>query len=211
MTPEREARIREVVACRQPNLTVVLENVHDPHNIGAVLRSCDSVGIQEIFVLYTEPQLDQDTLTIGQNSSSGATKWIDIHYYRDAESCFAHVKKQYDLVYATHLGKESKSLYELDLSRSVALVFGNEKDGVSNSSFQYIDGNFAIPQVGMVKSLNISVACAVSLYEAYRQRAGKGYYTNNYLLNQKQQQNLFEEYERRHEARSNRTDVRSKT
>ena len=69
MTPEREARFRKVAACRQPNLTIVLENVHDPHNIGAVLRSCDSVGIQEIFVVYTEPQLNLDTLSLGTEAA----------------------------------------------------------------------------------------------------------------------------------------------
>ena len=210
MTPAREDRFRKVAARRQPNLTIVLENVHDPHNIGAVLRSCDSVGIREIFVVFTEPQLDQDTLVLGRNSSSGATKWVDVHYYRDLDACFQHVRKHYQCLFATHLGQQSVSLYDLDLTQSVALVFGNEHDGVSEEALAYTTGNFVIPQVGMVKSLNISVACAVSLYEAYRQRNSKGYYTGNYLLDHAQQNELFHEYERRHKERSNRESVRSK-
>ncbi|MEL6924375.1 MAG: TrmH family RNA methyltransferase, partial [Bacteroidota bacterium] len=85
MTPERAAKFRRVIRRRQPNLTVILENVHDPHNIGAVLRSCDSVGIAEIFVLYTDPRLDVDRLELGKRSSSGARRWVDVHFYKEVE------------------------------------------------------------------------------------------------------------------------------
>ena len=88
MTPEREEKFEKVVAQRQFDLTVILENVHDPHNIGAVLRSCDSVGIREIFVLYTDDKLTEEKLTIGKKSSSGARKWVDVHYFTDVEKCF---------------------------------------------------------------------------------------------------------------------------
>ena len=81
MTEDRVNRFKEVVRQRQSNLTVILENVHDHHNIGAVLRTCDSVGIKEIFVLYTEPQLDQENLILGARASSGARKWIDVNFY----------------------------------------------------------------------------------------------------------------------------------
>ena len=80
MNPRRLAKFKRVVARRQPDLTVVLENVWDSHNVGAVLRSCDSVGIKEIFVLYTEPQLDQENLILGARASSGARKWIDVNF-----------------------------------------------------------------------------------------------------------------------------------
>ena len=152
-----------VAARRQPTLTVILENVHDPHNIGAVLRSCDSVGIREIFVLYTEPSLDQERIEIGKNASSGARKWIDIHLYHDVEACFAHVEQRYKNIWATHLGEQAVDLYEIDFTKSVALLFGNEHDGVSDASLKHATGNFLIPQMGMVQSLNISVACARSL------------------------------------------------
>jgi tRNA (guanosine-2'-O-)-methyltransferase len=86
------------------------------------------------------------------------------------------VRKKYKSIYGTHLAKESKSLYDLDLTESVALMFGNEHDGISDEALEFLDGNFIIPQYGMVKSLNISVACAVSVYEACRQRIMKGMY-----------------------------------
>lgn len=199
MTPERHQKFEKVVAQRQYNLTVILENVHDPHNIGAVLRTCDSVGVHEIFVLYTDEVLTEENLVVGKKSSSGARKWVDVHYFTNVDECFKAVKKRYEKVYCTHLSKDSKNLYELNLSESVALLFGNEHDGVSEKALQYCDGNFLIPQMGMVKSLNISVACAVSLYEAARQRIEKGYYKENPSASEIQKKELMEEYIKRHE------------
>ncbi len=210
MTPEREDKFRRVARNRQTNLTVILENVHDPHNIGAVLRSCDSVGVHEIFVLYTEPGLDRERLEIGTTSSSGARKWVNVHFYTDAAACFEHVRKNYENVFSTHLAQDAVSMHELDLSQSVALLFGNEHAGVSEEALRYSDGNFLIPQVGMVESLNISVACAVSLYEAFRQRKEKGFFDENPVLNEQGQQALFELYEERHVTQFKQKKVKRK-
>jgi tRNA (guanosine-2'-O-)-methyltransferase len=173
MTDERSERIRNVLNNRQPGLTVVLENVHDPHNISAVMRSCDSVGIQDIYILNTRISKHAK---FGKKSSASAANWLTIHQYDNAQECFQELQKRYSHIYATHLGQESKSLYDIDLASPVALVFGNEHSGVSEEALNYCTGNFIIPQVGMVKSLNISVACAVSLYEAFRQRQQKDFY-----------------------------------
>lgn len=210
MTPEREEKFRRVVARRQPDLTVVLENVHDPHNIGAVMRSCDAVGVQQLFVLYTEPQLIQKEIVIGKRSSSGARHWVDLHYYTDPEACFRHVRRLCGQVLATRLGVASQSLYTLDLTRSTALIFGNERDGVSEQVLAFADGNFNIPQMGMVDSLNISVACAVSLYEAFRQRQVAGFYEENPRLSTAGQELLYAEYLRRHEAKQKGSRVKAK-
>jgi tRNA (guanosine-2'-O-)-methyltransferase len=173
MTPEREARIKKVLENRQPGLVVVMENVHDPHNISAVMRTCDAVGVQDLFVLTTAIPRHKK---FGKNSSASAAGWLTIHQYDNTEECMKEVRKHCDKIYATHLGVESCSLYELDLSQRVALVFGNEHSGVTEECLRYCDGNFIIPQVGMVKSLNISVACAITLYEAFRQRQNAGAY-----------------------------------
>ncbi len=173
MTPEREARIKTVLNHRQPDLTIVMENVHDPHNISAVMRTCDSVGIQEIYVLNTQIGLHE---AFGKKSSSGVAKWLTVHQFQDIEECMTAIRKKYKKIFATHLGVESQSLYDLNLAESVALVFGNEKEGVSDECLAHCDGNFIIPQVGMAQSLNISVACAVTLYEALRQRTAAGLY-----------------------------------
>lgn len=173
MTPERAERLNHVLNHRQPDLTVVLENVFDPHNIAAVMRTCDAVGIQEIFVLNTRIARHKKW---GAKSSSSAAKWLTIHQYTDAQECFAHLRRKYKKIYTTHLSSDAANLYEMNLTEPVALVFGNEHSGVSDEIIALADGNFLIPQVGIIRSLNISVACAVTLYEAYRQKQAAGHY-----------------------------------
>lgn len=178
MTPERFNRLNGVLVKRQPDLTVILENVSDPHNISAVMRTCDAVGIQDIYILNTKIPRHKKW---GAKSSSSAQKWLTVHQFTDAKDCFNAVRKDFSRIYATHLAKDAADLYELNLTESVALVFGNEHSGVSEEILGYCDGNFVIPQVGMIKSLNISVACAVSLYEALRQKRNKGHYEKTKL------------------------------
>jgi len=205
LTEERLHKFRVAATRRQNNLSVILENVHDPHNLGAVLRSCDSVGIHEIFVLYTDPQLQGvDHIKLNKRTSSGARRWVDVHLYEDTEACFAHIRKNYDKIYSTHLDEQPTSLYELDLTQSVALMFGNEKDGLSEEVLAYSDGNFIIPQMGMVQSLNISVACAVSIYEALRQREVAGMYTEHLPMTLEEQNALFDSYKERQLVRDKR-------
>jgi tRNA (guanosine-2'-O-)-methyltransferase len=181
MTPERKVRIERVLTNRQNDLTIVLENVFDPHNISAVMRSCDAVGIQEIYVLNTIIPRHKKW---GSRSSSSAAKWLTIHQYEDAEKCFAALRKKYDHILTTHLGTDAVSLYEINLTKSTALIFGNEHAGVSDDIRALADGNFIIPQVGMIQSLNISVACAVSLYEAYRQKKEAGHYSKQRITDE---------------------------
>lgn len=178
MTPHRHQRIESVLAKRQNNLTVVLENVFDPHNISAVMRSCDAVGVQEIYVLSNRTPPHKRW---GPRSSSSAAKWLTVHQFTDLEECFAQVRSRYSTILTTHLGESSANLYDLDLTQSVALVFGNEHFGVSEDVRALADSNFNIPQVGMIQSLNISVACAVTLYEAYRQKSLAGHYDQPHL------------------------------
>jgi tRNA (guanosine-2'-O-)-methyltransferase len=173
MTAERESRLRAVLDKRQGNITVVLENVFDPHNISAVMRTCDAVGVQDIYVLNTRIPRHKK---FGARSSSSADKWLTIHQFNDAGECFTELRRQYSRILTTHLGTDSVSLYAVDLTEPIALVFGNEHSGVSEEIRALADGNFLIPQVGIIRSLNISVACAVSLYEAQRQKKLAGHY-----------------------------------
>ncbi|WP_276134205.1 TrmH family RNA methyltransferase [Polluticoccus soli] len=187
MTPERENRITSVINNRQPDLTVVLENIEDRHNISAIMRTCDAVGVQELYVLNT---IIGPHTEFGPRSSASAADWITVHQFDNVEACVEALRKKYKKIFATHLGEQAHSLYELDLAEPVALVFGNERKGVSAECLKHCDGNFIIPQVGMIRSLNVSVACAVSLYEAYRQRQVKGLYDGTCRLPEGQQQAL---------------------
>jgi len=185
MTPQRYQRLTSVLKNRQPDLTVILENVFDPHNISAVMRTCDAVGIQDIYVLNNRIPPHRKW---GNKSSSTASQWLTIHQFTDVEECFQEVRKNYSKIYASHLSDKSTNLYEIDLTESVALVFGNETFGVSDEIRKYADGDFIIPQVGIIKSLNISVACAVTLYEAFRQKNEKGHYEQSRLQQTKMQE-----------------------
>jgi tRNA (guanosine-2'-O-)-methyltransferase len=178
MTPERQERLLNVLNKRQDNITVLLENIFDPHNISAVMRTCDAVGIQEIFVLNTKIPPHKKW---GAKSSSSAAKWLTIHQFTNLEECVTAIRKKYNVILTTHLSSDAMPLHEINFTEKIALVFGNEHDGVSEEIRNLADGNFIIPQVGIIKSLNISVACAVTLYEAFRQKSIAGHYKKQSL------------------------------
>ncbi len=173
MTAERYKRLTSVLNKRQPDITVVLENVFDPHNISAVMRTCDAVGIQDVYILNNKIPPHKKW---GYRSSSTAAEWLTIHQFTNVDECFTELRKRYKKIYATHLSEDATMLHQLNLTESVALVFGNETFGVSEEITKLVDGTFIIPQVGIIKSLNISVACAVTLYEAFRQKQIAAHY-----------------------------------
>ncbi len=178
MTSLRKERLTSVLNKRQHDITIVLENVFDPHNISAVMRTCDAVGLQDIYILNTKiPQHKK----WGARSSSSAAKWLTVHQFDNAEQCFSSLKSHYSTILTTHLSGDAVSLHQIDFTKSIALVFGNEHDGVSEEIRNIADGNFIIPQVGIIRSLNISVACAVTLYEAFRQKSQAGHYNQSKL------------------------------
>jgi tRNA (guanosine-2'-O-)-methyltransferase len=195
MTPARKERLISVLKKRQANLTVVLENVFDPHNISAVMRSCDAVGIQDIYILNTRLPSHKKW---GAKSSSSAHKWLSIHQYDNADECFVRLRQKYPKVLATHLSTQATSLYAVDFTQPIAVVFGNEHEGVSNEIRSHCDGEIIIPQVGMIQSLNISVACAVVLYEAFRQKEKAGHYKKQ-NLSEIQYGEIWSEWSRREE------------
>lgn len=146
------------------------------------MRTCDAVGIQDIYILNHKIPPHRKW---GAKSSSSAAKWLTIHQFTDAVECFAELRRHYKKIYTTHLSSDAIGLHELKLTEPVALVFGNEHSGVSEEIIALADGNFIIPQVGIIKSLNISVACAVTLYEAFRQKNNAGHYEASKLEGEK--------------------------
>ncbi len=191
MTPERREKLLTVLSKRQPDFTVVLENVFDPHNISAVMRTCDAVGIQEVFILNTKIPRHKKW---GAKSSSSAAKWLTVHQFENASECFSSLRKRYSKILTTHLSSGAIGLHEINMTEPIALVFGNEHSGVSDDIRALADGNFIIPQVGIIQSLNISVACAVTLYEAFRQKNLAGHY-NRDNMDHVMKQELLKEWE----------------
>lgn len=176
-TEKRLEKITRVVNSRQHSLTVVMENIHDPHNVSAIFRTCDAVGIPKVNLVYNFESFPR----IGKKSSASAFKWVDKEKYNTIEECYANLREDGFKIFASSLTEKSKNLYDLDLTQKVAIVVGNEHRGVSEVSAIIADEVFLIPQFGMVQSLNVSVATAVILYEAMRQRIKKGMYNKSEL------------------------------
>ena len=193
LEPSRDKVLKQFVAARQLDLSVVLENVHDPHNIGAIMRTCDAVGVNEIFILYTQDSKNAQSEYVGTKAARGTKKWVKHHFFIDPKACFDHVAMKYQHILGTHLSAEAKSIYSSDLTSSVAIVLGNEHTGLSDIALSYCTGNIAIPIAGMVQSLNVSVAAAVTLYEAYRQRQIKGLYSRDFDIDHPTMKQLYRE------------------
>ena len=186
MTERRKKKFLSVLRHRQPTLTIIMEDIHDPHNVSAMLRSADAVGVMEVHLVYSNEQFPK----LGKKSSASANKWIARRSYKSIQECYDTLHREGFLICATHLGTTSQSLYELTLTKKIALVFGNEHRGVSDEAAKLADINFQIPMMGMIQSLNVSVACAVSLYEALRQRQKAGMYEQS-ALSQSRLKKLF--------------------
>jgi tRNA (guanosine-2'-O-)-methyltransferase len=173
----RIQKLKQVLALRQPDLTVVMENIHDPHNVSAIFRTCDSVGVLGVELLYTIERFPR----IGKKSSSSANKWLDRRKHKSVDTCFTQLREEGFSILATRPDEGSLPVFDLDLTKPTAFVLGNESRGVSDEAAEKADLCIRIPMVGMVESLNVSVAAAVCLYEAYRQRAARSAYASPVL------------------------------
>jgi len=171
-TEKRKQKIISVANARQKSLRIVLENIHDPHNVSAIFRTCDAVGISKISLVYTMEKFPK----IGRKSSASAFKWVEKEKFKTISSCYESLHSEGFEIYASSICEDAVPLYKLDLTKKVSVVLGNEHRGVSNEAADSADKKFLIPMVGMVQSLNVSVATAVILYEAFRQRNKKGMY-----------------------------------
>jgi len=188
-TEQRLQRIIDAVTKRQQSLRVVLENIHDPHNVSAIFRTCDAVGVPKVSLLYNKEHFPK----ISRISSASANKWVQRERFCDVEECYLSLKQEGFKIYASALSNYSKNLFELDLTKKVAIVMGNEHRGVSEKASELADEVFFIPMHGMVQSLNVSVATAVILYEVQRQRSLKGMY-NESELSCKELDSLIDEW-----------------
>jgi tRNA (guanosine-2'-O-)-methyltransferase len=173
-TTRRQERVRSVLERRQPDLTLILENVHDPHNVSAILRSCDAVGVLRVHAVYSIESPPPGMFA--RQTSASAAKWVDVVRHDAMPACVNELRAAGFQILATALGQDARPLHDWDLTRSVALIVGNEMRGVSDEALALADGFVEIPMAGMVQSLNVSVASAVCLYEAFRQRLVAGAY-----------------------------------
>jgi len=174
-TPEREETIRRVLGFRQKSLTLVLSNIHDPHNVSAIYRSCDAFGVPEVHLHYTDTPFP----TLGAKSSASARKWVVSRRHKDLHKMVADLRGKGFCLLATSCSKEAKPLHGYDLTRPTAFILGNEHRGVDEAFVPLVDGEVFIPMYGMIQSFNVSVAAAILLAEASRQRREKGMYDSS--------------------------------
>ncbi|BAP17741.1 tRNA (guanosine(18)-2'-O)-methyltransferase TrmH [cyanobacterium endosymbiont of Epithemia turgida] len=185
--PKRYHRLKQVLNRRQPDLTVLTEDVHKPHNLSAIIRTCDAVGIFEVHSVNVKAELP----TFSQ-VSQGSEKWIFLNTHPDTRTAISYLKNQKFRVYAAHFSSKSLDYRQIDYTKPSAIIFGAEKWGVTKEAAQLADEHIVIPMLGMVQSLNVSVAAAVILFEAQRQRLAANIYDNTRLESEIYDQVLFE-------------------
>lgn len=187
MTPERYARIREMLAARQPDLTVCMEQVHKPHNVSAVIRTADAVGVNEVHAVWPSSRMrTQGSFAAGSNS------WVQVKTHKTIQEAVAKMKAMGMQVLATNLSEKAVDFRAIDYTRPTCILLGQEKTGITPEALALADSDIIIPMVGMVQSLNVSVASALILYEAQRQRENAGMYQRKTsLLKEKEQQRLL--------------------
>ena len=169
LLPRRFERLRSVLDQRMADLTVVLEHVDKPHNLSAILRSCDAAGVLEAHVISLKgrPRTFNET-------ALGSQKWVELHSHPSAAVALGMLREQGFRLVGTHLGVEAVDYRDGDYSGPTAFVLGAEKWGLSQSAASLVDQAVFIPMSGMVQSLNVSVAAAILLFEALRQRRAAG-------------------------------------
>ncbi|QPT12808.1 tRNA (guanosine(18)-2'-O)-methyltransferase TrmH [Serratia rubidaea] len=187
MSPERYARICEMFATRQPDLTVCLEQVHKPHNVSAIIRTADAVGVHQVHAVW--PTTRMRTLV---SSAAGSNSWVNVKTHPTIGDAVGHMKGQGMQILATHLSDRAVDFRDIDYTRPTCILLGQEKTGITEEALQLADQDIIIPMIGMVQSLNVSVASALILYEAQRQRQNAGMYRRDRsMLDAEEQQRLL--------------------
>lgn len=155
----RAARMRLVAGRRLAGLTVVLDGVHDPHNISAVLRSAEGFGLLSANIIGAPQELSPNRAI-----TKGCEKWLNLRYYCSASECADALHAQGFELLAAVPDRAAQRLEEVDFSRKLALVFGHERNGITPELLALCDGRFQIRMTGFSQSLNVSVAAGISMY-----------------------------------------------
>lgn len=168
----RKKRIFAALSQRQEDLTLVLDNIHDPHNVSAILRSCDAFGVSNVQLYYTKTEFPK----LGEKTSASARKWVDAIRHRTAEGLREALKATHCQLLAATFSKKARPLREWNFLQPTAVILGNEHGGASAELLAMADGELYIPMHGLIQSFNVSVAAAIILAEAARQREDAGWY-----------------------------------
>ncbi|MDP2326448.1 MAG: tRNA (guanosine(18)-2'-O)-methyltransferase TrmH [Gammaproteobacteria bacterium] len=200
MTPERFQTLKAALARRQPDLTVLADNVHKPHNIAALMRTCDAVGVFEINAIGPGTSFLRS-----RGISGGAAPRVGVRMHRHVVPAILELQSEGFQVVAAHLTETAEDYRAVDYTQPTALLLGSELRGVSPDAIPLVDCHASLPMHGLSTSLNVSVAAALFLYEAARQREAAGLYATCRLTEDQYVQTLFRWC---HPAIANRCDER---
>ncbi|MDH5517624.1 MAG: tRNA (guanosine(18)-2'-O)-methyltransferase TrmH [Gammaproteobacteria bacterium] len=187
MSEQRFNKLISVLSQRQPDLTVLIEAVDKPHNLAAIARTCDAVGISHIHAVSATR-----SLRLSQMAAGGIRKWVGLSKHKTTADAFDQLKAENMQLIVTHLSDDTKDFREIDYTRPSAIIAGSEVEGVSDYAIEHADHCISIPMLGMAQSLNVSVAISIILYEAMQQRQLAGMYQQQRLDPQSYQNKLFE-------------------
>ena len=187
MNPERFQKLARALSRRQPDLTVLMERVHKSHNLSAILRNCDAVGVLEAHAIPPE-----EGLQIHSHTSAGTAKWVRVVRHRTIQAAIQELKGRGFRVLAAQAGPDSVDFREVDFTVPTALMMGVELLGLSDEALALADLRVSVPMVGMAHSLNVSVATALLLFEAFRQREAAGMYDESRIDPDDMKRILFE-------------------
>ena len=187
MSPERFERIKNMLANRQPDLTVCLERVHKSHNLAAIVRTADAVGINQIHTIWPSK-----SMRLSAHTATGSQKWVDVNIHQQTSDAISKLKANNMQIIVTNLSDTAKDYRDIDYTKPTAIVVGQEKHGISQEAIDAADHQVIIPMSGMAQSLNVSVATAIILYEAQRQRLQKNMYGQCKIDDEACQKALFE-------------------
>ena len=172
MTERRRARIEQVLRHRQKDLTLVLANIHDPHNVSAIYRSCDAFGVASVHLYYTTCAFP----ALSKKTSASARKWVDTVRHDDRESLFAALRARPCQVLATSCTPSARPVGDYDFTKPTAIIMGNEHAGVPEELIPHADGEVYLAVCGLIQSLRVPVAADLLLAEGSRQRREAGMY-----------------------------------
>lgn len=186
MTPERYSKLRRTLDLRQPDLTILTEQLHKPRNIAALLRTSDAVGIHELNMVWP-----WDKHRNYSGTAMGSDRWVDIVRHETMSKAIESLQAKNYKIYAAHLSTSAIDYREVDYTVPCAILMGNEKLGVSEEAAALVDKHIVIPMMGMVESFNVSVAAAIILAEAQNQRQKAGLYDRRRLSSEVYDKTFF--------------------
>lgn len=187
MSPERFARISQLLDKRQADLTLCLESVHKNHNLAALVRTADAVGIHEVHAIWYA-----QALRIKRGAAVGSEKWVKVHHHDGLDPAINQLRAEGKQILVTNLSQQAVDFRAVDYTKPTAIIMGQERRGVTPEAIAAADHQIIIPMVGMAESLNVSVAAAVILYEAQRQREAAGCYQQPTVSAAERERVLFE-------------------